>query len=70
MKKEELIDYIAHGREIEFKYKEKMYSITYNPLETDYYISFCECDKEPTNVKNIEELIKIECDGITILKML
>ena len=69
MKKEVLIDYIECGREIEFKYKGKMYSITYSPTDMDDFISFCEFYKEPTNVTTIEELLEVSRNGVTVLQM-
>jgi len=71
MTKEELFDYIDCGREIEFKYNGKMYSITYGPSwEEEPYISFCEFYKYTSDVKTPEELIKVERDGVTVLEML
>ena len=67
---EQLADYIAHGREIEFKYNGKMYSITYAPEGVEYYISFCEYYKETSDVKTVDELVKVTRDGITVLQML
>ena len=69
MKKEVLIDYIECGREIEFKYKGKMYSIKYSPADMDDFISFCEFYKEPTNVTTIDDLLEVSRDGVTVLKM-
>lgn len=69
MKKELLVDYIECGREIEFKYKGKMYSITYSPADMDDFISFCEFYKEPTNVTTIDDLLKVSRNGINILEM-
>lgn len=69
MNKEILIDYIECGREIEFKYKDKMYSITYGSSEMRDYISFCEFYKEPTNVTTIDDLLEVSRDGITVLEM-
>ncbi len=69
MKKEALINYLECGREIEFKYKGKMYSITFSPADMDDFISFCEFYQEPTNVKTIEDVLKISRDGVTVLEM-
>ena len=69
MKTEVLIEYIECGREIEFKYKGKMYSITYSPTDMDDFISFCEFYKEPTNVTTIEELLEVSRNGVTVLQM-
>lgn len=64
-----LAEYIKTGNEIEFKYNEKMYSITYSPADQEDYISFCEFYKEPTNVKSFEELLEVSRDGVTVLQM-
>ncbi len=69
MTKELLKDYIDCGREIEFKYNKKMYSITYSPADQEDFISFCEFYKEPTNVKTFEELLEIVRDEVTVLQM-
>lgn len=69
MTKELLENYIECGREIEFKYKDKMYSITYSPTDDDDFISFCEFYKEPSNVKAFDELLNISRDGTTVLQM-
>jgi len=70
MNKEQLMDYVSHGREIEFKYNDKKYSITYAPEGEDYFISFCEFYKETSDVKNVDDLIKVTRDGVTVLQML
>lgn len=69
MKREDLIEYIDCGREIEFKWHDRMYSITYSPEGEEDFISFCEFYKAPTNVKTIDELICVERDGVTVLEM-
>ncbi|MCQ2551106.1 MAG: hypothetical protein MJ146_02790 [Clostridia bacterium] len=70
MKKYDLIEYIKHGREIEFKYNNKMYSITYYPDGSEYSISFCEFYKDPIDVKTIDELININVHGKTVVQIL
>ena len=70
MTKKTLYDYISCGREIEFQYHGKMFSITYSPSWEEDFISFCEFYKEPVNVKTADELIKIKYDGVTVLEML
>ena len=70
MTKEKLIDYVNHGREIVFRFQGKMYSITYSPEGMDDFISFCEFYKETSDVKTVEELIKVTRNGITVLQML
>ena len=69
MTKEALVNYITHGREIEFKYNDKMYSITYSPSWMEDFISFCEFDKETSDVKEINELLDITREGVTVLEM-
>lgn len=70
MTREQLQDYVKQGREIEFKYNGKMYSITYSPSWMDDFISFCEFDKETSDVKTFDELITITRGGVTVLQML
>lgn len=70
MNKEQIISYINHGREIEFRYNGKMYSLTYGTLEGKHVISFCEFYKETTEVESAEDALKIVRDGHTVLEML
>lgn len=69
MIKEQLKEYIECGNEIEFKYNNKMYSITYGTFNNERLISFCEFYKETTEVRTFEELIKIARDNVTVLQM-
>ena len=69
MTKELLADYIDCGREIEFKYNEKMYSITYGIIDGEEVISFCEFYKETTEVKTFDDLMNVSRDGMTVLQM-
>lgn len=71
MTKEYLKELIAHGHEIEFKYKGNWYSITYGSEETPYegMISFCQFYKETTEVIDFDELCKIERNGTSVLEM-
>lgn len=46
MNKEQLKEYIECGNEIEFKYNNKMYSITYGTFNNERLISFYEFYKE------------------------
>ena len=64
-----LKEYVDCGREIEFKYNDKMYSITYGIIDDEEVISFCEFYKETTEVKTFEELIEVSRDGVTVLQM-
>lgn len=70
MTKEELNVLINSGREIEFEYMKKMYSITYYNDKRERYISFCEFDKETTDVADVEELCNVERYGIKVIDML
>lgn len=69
MTKDILKEYVDCGREIEFKYNEKMYSITYGIIDAEEVISFCEFYKETTEVKTFDELIEVSRDGVTLLQM-
>lgn len=70
MTKQELFDYIKHGREIEFIFQNKKYSITYGVIEGKEVISFCEFYQETTEVETAEELINVTREGVTVLQML
>ena len=70
MTKQELLDYIKHGREIEFRYDGKMYSITYGTINGKHVIFFCEFYKETTEVEKPEEVADIARNGITVIEML
>lgn len=70
MNKEQLIDYITHGREMEFCHNGKNYSITYGMLNGKRVISFCEFGKASTEVELPEELLHIKREGLTVLEML
>ena len=69
MTKEMLADYVECGNEIEFKFNNKMYSITYGIVDEKEVISFCEFYKETTEVESFDELIKVSRDGRTVLQM-
>ncbi len=69
MTKDLLSDYVSHGREIEFKYNGKMYSITYGSVDEEEVISFCEFYKETTEVKTIDELLAVCRNGVSVLQM-
>jgi len=70
MNKEQLIDYINHGREIEFRYNNKMYSITYGKINGKHVVSFCEFYKETTEVENPEDIATVTRNGISVTDML
>ena len=67
---EQLIDYINHGREIEFRYNGKMYSITYGTINGKHVISFCEFYQETTEIEKTEDITSISRDGVTVPEML
>lgn len=56
MTKNELITYYKTGREIEFIYKNKKYSLTYFLKHNKKYFSFCEFYKDTYETDNIDEL--------------
>lgn len=70
MTKSQLIDYINCGREIEFRYKGHMYSITYGQLNGKPVISFCQFYQETTEVDTAESLLQVTRNGVTVLSML
>ena len=70
MTKEELKELIETGREIEFTYNKKRYSITYSNENVKDYISFCEFYKETTDVSSVDELCNVKRDDVTVLEML
>lgn len=70
MKVEKIKDYICQGREIEFTYNNKRYSITYGEINGEDVISFCEFYKESTEAKSINELMQIKQDNITVEEMI
>lgn len=70
MTKQELFNYIEHGREIEFIFQSRKYSITYGIIEGKEVISFCEFYQETTEVETAEELINVTREGVTVLQML
>ncbi|MBQ7989731.1 MAG: hypothetical protein IJ251_01635 [Oscillospiraceae bacterium] len=70
MSKEELLDYLDSGREIEFKWNGNMYSITYGKINGRSVISFCEFYKESTEVETPAELLNVKRDNTTVLDML
>lgn len=70
MNKNQLIDYIEHGREIEFRFNGKMYSITYGKIDGKHVISFCEFYKDTTQVETAEDILMVSRDGVTVMEML
>lgn len=70
MTKQELFNYIEQGREIEFVYQNKKYSITYGVINGKEVISFCEFYQETNEVETAEELINVTRDSVSVLQML
>lgn len=58
MKKSELLNYLATGREIEFTYNEKMYSITHIVESNVQKISFCEFYHEDETFDSVESFVE------------
>ena len=46
------------------------YPLTYGVIDGKNVISFCEFYQETTEVETVDELIKVERDGVTVLHML
>jgi hypothetical protein len=70
MNLDQLREYVSQGREIEFQFNDKKYSITYGVISGKEVISFCEFYQETTEVETVDELIKVERNGNTVLQML
>lgn len=68
--KQQLKNLVSHGREIEFEYEGKKYSITYYNDNRKKRISFCEFYKKPIDCSNVDELCDISWDGIKVIDML
>lgn len=66
MKLEYLKKLIETGREIEFYYLDKKYSITYYNDNRENYISFCEFYKDPFDVPSYEDLINLNIDSMPL----
>ncbi len=69
MTKRSLLDYIDQGREIEFRYKGKKYSVTYGEYRGRDVISFCEFYRESTEAATADELLSVTRDGVSVLEM-
>ena len=70
MTRQTLADLVEHGREIEFNYSGKRFSITYYEPNGEPVISFCEFYKEITNVDTVDELCDVERYGVKVIDML
>jgi hypothetical protein len=69
MKRDLLKECVQNGREIEFDYQGRQYSITYGKLDGTDCISFCEFYKETTDVSSFDELLDIVRYGTTVREM-
>ena len=70
MTKEQLFEWVDTGRELEFNYKRKDYSITYFRKNRKICISFCEFYKETLDVATVDELWNSTYRGIKLSDML
>lgn len=70
MTKEQLFEWVDTGRELEFNYKGKDYSITYFRNNRKICISFCEFYKETLDVATVDELWISTYKGIKLSDML
>ena len=70
MTKEQLFEWVDTGRELEFNYKGKDYSITYFRRNRKICISFCEFYKETLDVATVDELWNSTYKGIKLSDML
>ena len=70
MKKQQLIEWVSTGRELEFEYQGHKYSITYQSDDRRDYISFCEFYQEPLDVASVDALWDSSYKGIELSKML
>lgn len=73
MTEDELRECIEIGHEIDFKYQGKWYGINYEYLDDErVYIIFYEGYNEQSihRVHTVDELIKINYNGITVMEML
>lgn len=70
MTKEQLFEWVDTGRELEFNYKGKNYSIIYPEIDNKRIISFCQFDDEVLDVATIDELWNSTYKGIKLSDML
>ena len=67
---EVLKKWVRTGRELEFNYKGKDYSITYYNDDRKDFISFCEAYDETVDVATVDELWNSTYKGIKLSEML
>lgn len=70
MTKEQLFEWVDTGRELEFNYKGKDYSIIYPEIDNKRIISFCQFDDEVLDVATVDELWISTYKGIKLSDML
>ena len=70
MKIQKIFDLVESGREVDFEYDGKKYSITYGTVDDVEVISFCEFYKDSTEVTTADELLKVKRDGVSVEEML
>ena len=66
MKREYIEELIEAGREIEFQYRGKRYSITYYNDERGKGISVCRFFGKPADLRNADEVFQLTIGGITL----
>lgn len=66
MKIKYLKDLVSEGHEIEFVFNNKKYSITYGEIDNIDVISFCEFYKDSIEVTNVDDLLNIKVDDLSL----
>ena len=66
MRRECLEELINGNRDIEFKFHGKWYSITCYNDNRENYISVCRFYHKPTDVKSVEELLRLSIEDFTL----
>lgn len=64
-----LKEFVECGREIEFVFHDKRYSITYGIIGGKEIISFCEFYQYTSDVETVDELLLQSRDGYTVKEM-
>lgn len=70
MTKNQLTEWVNTGRELEFDYRGRHYSITYYGDNRKDYISFCEFYQETIDVPDVDALWESTYKGIKLSEML
>lgn len=66
MKRECIEELIKARREIEFEFRGKRYSITYSNEDCERPISVCEYYKQPIDVRNANEVLRLKIGPYTL----